>query len=503
MGAWSGEYPRDLAKVIGHAKRFTKVLANLETHDADAWYLGRASELRGVVSLALADWRSGASDVEAASHAIVSYVDALHRGVAKRLRCGVALDCCDPDEVITVGVPEEWRIPADRGDRKHGAHPDHERTDRARALGGQPRGPGAGARRAASRRSHWRARLPVAWAKRTPPSTTSARSVARACSTRRARSTNAEAFPSTGGRRCGFKSAMIDGVRRWGPIPARERRRQQQLSAVAPAESSAAAHSPSEAQGTHDSSDSSCVAPAAGPEDLPVGVGEGSGGLGATPEDLLATSADRRPRARNRLRPPRSRAPAHRAHLLSGPPCGAGGGVNRRPSIVGASGARAGDRGDRARASQAGPHAQRRRKRMDIQTLVARAAGSTTAAAPKGRVRNTVAGGRPSSRISRSAGRLAAILGSLAAVAWGLSCGGRLPDTCEELGTCVAARAPRPVPRAIRRWIRKTSPASSTTPTASSSHPAEELDGGSPASEGGSPAETARRRSRSRRSHKP
>ncbi len=81
---------------------------------------------------------------------------------------------------------------------------------------------------------------------------------------------------------------MIDGVRRWGPVPARERRRQQQLNAVAPGGSAPDGHSPSEAQGTHDSSDSSCVAPAAISEGLPVGVGEGSRGLGATPEDLLA-----------------------------------------------------------------------------------------------------------------------------------------------------------------------------------------------------------------------
>lgn len=287
MGAWNGEYPQDLGKVIGHAKRFTKVLANLETHDPDAWYLGRASELRGVVSLSLADWRSGASDVEAASHAIVSYIDALHRGVAKRLRCGVALDCCDPDEVITVGAPEDCEfLPTVEIENTEPTPITNGPTVPARWVDspavlalvreGLPLVDRIG--RAIARRvgeAHATLDDLCAFGRE------GLLDAARAFDERRG-------VPFDGWASLRIKSAMIDGVRRWGPIPTRERHRQQQLSAIAPAERSAAAHSPSEAQGTHDSSDSSCVAPAAGPEDLPVGVGEGSGGLGATPEDQLA-----------------------------------------------------------------------------------------------------------------------------------------------------------------------------------------------------------------------
>ncbi len=207
MGAWSGEYPPDLAKVIGHAKRLAKVLARLERHEPDPWFVGRASELRGVVSLALGDWRAGTSDIEAARHAIVSHVDTLHRGIAKRLRCAVALDCCDHDEAITVGVPEDWEFPPTVEIENTEAHPQpNERPHRPRSLGGQPRRPGAGARGACLSSTGSGARLPVAWAKHTPPSTTSARSAARACSTRRARSTSAEAFPSTGGRPYGSRA---------------------------------------------------------------------------------------------------------------------------------------------------------------------------------------------------------------------------------------------------------------------------------------------------------
>jgi hypothetical protein len=66
MGVFSGKYPKDLAKVIRHAKRMTDVLNEVERVRADAWFRGRASELRGIVALAVADWRSGALDAEGA-----------------------------------------------------------------------------------------------------------------------------------------------------------------------------------------------------------------------------------------------------------------------------------------------------------------------------------------------------------------------------------------------------------------------------------------------------
>ena len=91
MRIFSGQYPKDLGKVIEHAKRLKDLLDELERVRTDAWFLGRAGELRGVVGLAVTDWRSGASDAEAAGRTIVAYVDELHRGASKRLRCGLAL----------------------------------------------------------------------------------------------------------------------------------------------------------------------------------------------------------------------------------------------------------------------------------------------------------------------------------------------------------------------------------------------------------------------------
>src|SRR5260370_12813404 len=109
MRAFNGQYPRDLGKVIGHAKRLTKVLTKIERSGGDAWFFGRAGELRGVVSLALADWRSGASDTEAVGKAITSYIDTLHQGASRKLRCGLALECCELDDVITAVGPDEER----------------------------------------------------------------------------------------------------------------------------------------------------------------------------------------------------------------------------------------------------------------------------------------------------------------------------------------------------------------------------------------------------------
>jgi hypothetical protein len=53
-----------LEKAVAHAQRLMKLLTTMETRRADAWFLGRSTELRGVVSLALGDWRSGERDRE-------------------------------------------------------------------------------------------------------------------------------------------------------------------------------------------------------------------------------------------------------------------------------------------------------------------------------------------------------------------------------------------------------------------------------------------------------
>lgn len=109
MGSSNGQYPRDLRKVVAHAQRLIKVLSEIERGRKDAWFRGRAEEVRGAMSLAIGDWRSGARDADVAGRLLLSYVDALHRSASKKLRCGVALACCDADDVITAVAPEEWK----------------------------------------------------------------------------------------------------------------------------------------------------------------------------------------------------------------------------------------------------------------------------------------------------------------------------------------------------------------------------------------------------------
>jgi RNA polymerase sigma factor for flagellar operon FliA len=108
MSSSNGKYPPDLRKVVAHANRLIRVLAEIEQGRKDAWFRGRAEEVRGAMSLAVADWRSGARDADMAGRLLLSYVDALHRSASKKLRCGVALACCDPDDVITAVAPDEW-----------------------------------------------------------------------------------------------------------------------------------------------------------------------------------------------------------------------------------------------------------------------------------------------------------------------------------------------------------------------------------------------------------
>jgi RNA polymerase sigma factor (sigma-70 family) len=287
MGASNGEYPRDLGAVIGHAKRLMKVLAKIERVRSDAWFRGRAGELRGVVSLALADWRSGASDVEATGKAIVSYVDMIHRGASKKLRCGFALDCCEPDDVITAVAPDEW-----------GSVAGLDTAGSAATLG--TNGP----------------TLPADWLdspevlarfrEGMPLVEVHAGAMARRLGNPSATRDDLRAFGREGlldaarafveGRGMPFdrwasqriRNAMIDGVRRSGAVPPRERRRRQAIEAKHPTGHVAERARLSDGQARRESPDTShWMLLASGLSETPTGPEEGAAGLGVSPEDLL------------------------------------------------------------------------------------------------------------------------------------------------------------------------------------------------------------------------
>ena len=284
MGALSGQYPAHLRKVIGHAKRLTKVLSALERAGSDAWFLGRAGELRGVVSLALADWRSGVSDTDAASTAIVSYVDTLHRGVARRMRCGLALDCCELDEVITAVGPAE------------AIHDTGAATTARTQVTNGPTAPAGwvDSPEMLARVQEGLALIEMnapAIARRVGPGTVTMDDLrafgrdglldaARAFDERRG-------VPFDQWASLRIRNAMIDGVRRWGAIPLRARRRLRGLGGV---ESAPGEPGQPNDQGTHDASDGSRrAALAAGRGDMAVGLADADGlpGLGLTPEEVV------------------------------------------------------------------------------------------------------------------------------------------------------------------------------------------------------------------------
>ncbi len=87
-----------------------------------------------------------------------------------------------------------------------------------------------------------------------------------------------------------IRNAMIDGVRRWGAIPLRARRRLRGLGAVESAPGMPGEQGQPNDQGAHDSSDGSRrAALAAGRGDMAVGRAEADGlpALGLTPEEVL------------------------------------------------------------------------------------------------------------------------------------------------------------------------------------------------------------------------
>ncbi|MGA2451495.1 MAG: sigma-70 family RNA polymerase sigma factor [Polyangiaceae bacterium] len=251
MGLSNDKYPRDFRRVIAHAQRLVKILSEIERSRQDVWFRGRAEEVRGAVSLAIADWRSGARDAEDAGKLLLSYIDSLHRSASKKLRCGIALACCDSDDVITAVAPDEWRSTA---------------TGMTTGVAlsqvtGEPTVPGEWVDSPAML-ARFQEGLPLvevhagAIARRVGPVCTldDLRALGREGLLDAARSFNENRdVPFERWASLRIRNAMIDGVRRWGAIPFRARQRMQ-----------------------------------APPQEPSLGDGDGVGGFGLTPEDALA-----------------------------------------------------------------------------------------------------------------------------------------------------------------------------------------------------------------------
>lgn len=283
MGFSNGQYPRDLRKVVAHAQRLMRVLTEIERGRKDAWFRGRAEEVRGAVSLAVADWRSGARDADVAGRLLLSYVDALHRSASKKLRCGVALACCDLDDVITAVAPDEWRSAATFDTTGAGAS----------HVTGEPTLPAEWVD-TPEMLARFQEALPLvemhahSVARRVGPGCTldDLRGFGREGLLDAARSFNdSRGVPFDRWASMRIRSSMIDGVRRWGAMPLRARQRlQAPPQNVAPENAAEGrSHGKDSTDGVHGPRWVALEEPTA-----IASLAEGAGSRGLTPEDVLA-----------------------------------------------------------------------------------------------------------------------------------------------------------------------------------------------------------------------
>jgi RNA polymerase sigma factor for flagellar operon FliA len=287
MSAFDGQYPRDLGKVVAHAKRLSKVLKKMERSRGDAWFVGRSVEVRGVVSLALADWRSGANDTEKTGQAIVSYLDTIHRGACKKLQSGLALDCCEGDDVITSLGGDEARSAADLDAANDAPTPAITNAptvqtgwvDSAEMLERFQGGLGL---------LEMNARAVMRRVGEAGATMDDLRGFGREGLLDAARTFDERrGVPFDGWASLRIRNAMIDGVRRWGPVPARARRRTRDGDGT-----HAAVCARDGGPGLSASTDAAIEASVgASPTDMAVHVGheiaERLEGLGPSPEEAL------------------------------------------------------------------------------------------------------------------------------------------------------------------------------------------------------------------------
>ena len=225
----------------------------------------------------------GPAIAETATRAIATYIDTLHRGIAEKLHCGFGLDCCDLDEVITAGAAEEW---------KHPPAADTENTEPLPPTNG-PTVPAGWEERPAAL-ALVREGLPLVDC----VARALARHLGAALAIDDLRGFGREGLLDAArkfdeGRGVPFerwaslriRNAMIDGVRRSRPAAAKARPHDRDALALAPGD--VRAPHPSEGLGASEASDSERLPSPPAPHDGQLGVGEGSSGLGATPEELL------------------------------------------------------------------------------------------------------------------------------------------------------------------------------------------------------------------------
>jgi len=96
------EYPEKLRNVLEHAARMANVLAGFEKEEPHAiWARGRVSELRAATLAAVRAWRDDTLGLDEAVGGMVRHLDAMHRLAVEHIGGSTRLACCGPHDAIT------------------------------------------------------------------------------------------------------------------------------------------------------------------------------------------------------------------------------------------------------------------------------------------------------------------------------------------------------------------------------------------------------------------
>src|SRR5476649_1282504 len=95
-------YPTPIRDLVFHGGRLACLLKDLEEKKSSSISMrGQATQLKAVVNGTVNDFRNGVCDLQKACAAISSYLDDLHRKVARRLGATDRLACCTDHDAVT------------------------------------------------------------------------------------------------------------------------------------------------------------------------------------------------------------------------------------------------------------------------------------------------------------------------------------------------------------------------------------------------------------------
>jgi|HubBroStandDraft_1064217.scaffolds.fasta_scaffold01951_14 hypothetical protein len=113
MSVFGPRPPAKLQTAVNHAERLCEVLSRFEVSEwprddpGSAWLVGRCEAIEKVVMRTVGDWRANARTENAATRALVAYVNELHASVREHFGLETVLECCFSDAVATTPLVRE------------------------------------------------------------------------------------------------------------------------------------------------------------------------------------------------------------------------------------------------------------------------------------------------------------------------------------------------------------------------------------------------------------